>query len=257
MSEPTNTALLADDCKKSQQTITKPFAAQASTANQSPSDQSVERRSISKRLYSVGEEIANAVSHGIGCLLAIAGLVLLCVKAGMNGGGIRYIAAVLMGVPPIIEYLFSTLYHAIAPFRAKRVFRILDHCGIYFLIAGSYGPFALITLADHGGMRLCIIVWIIALIGVIAEVVLKERQPKWLSALIYVAMGWIVIFRLEDLLRLLHPGAFWLLLSGGISYTVGALFYIPKKVPYLHFVFHLFIVAGTVCVTLSALLFVI
>ena len=166
-------------------------------------------------------------------------------------------AALLMGIGLLVEYLFSTLYHAIAPAGAKRVFRVLDHCGIYLLIAGSYAPFALVALADHGGIWLAAVVWGIALVGIVAECFLRERQPKWLTALIYVILGWLVIFKVGTLYQVLPGPAFWLLVAGGISYTVGALFYIPKHVPYLHFVFHLFTLAGSVCITLSALIFVI
>lgn len=209
------------------------------------------------RPYTLGEEIAHSVSHGVGVLLSIAALVLLVVTALSHGGGMRLAAAVIMGVSLILEYLFSTLYHALAPKSAKKIFRVLDHCGIYLLIAGSYAPFSLITLADRGGFWLTVAIWVIAAMGITAEVLLRERQPAWLAALVYVLMGWLVIFHIKDLLLLLPTPAFWLLVSGGISYTVGALFYIPKQIPYLHFVFHLFTLAGSVCITLSALLYVI
>ena len=211
----------------------------------------------SARRYSLGEEIANSVSHGVGALLSIAALVLLIVRAASHGSGVRLAAALLMGIGLIVEYLFSTLYHALAPERAKAVFRVLDHCGIYLLIAGSYAPFAFVALADRGGTALGIAVWAIAAVGIVVECFLRERQPKWLTALIYVILGWLVVFHIGDLYQILPAPAFWLLLAGGLSYTVGALFYIPKKVPYLHFVFHLFTLAGSICITLSALIFVI
>ena len=215
------------------------------------------RCSLHKKLYSLGEEIANSVSHGVGVLLAIAALVLLIVVAVSHGGGVRLAAAIIMGVSLIVEYLFSTLYHALAPERAKAVFRVLDHCGIYLLIAGSYAPFSLVTLADRGGTGLCVAVWAVAVVGIVAECLLRERQPAWLTAVVYVIMGWLVVFHIGDLWELLAPPAFWLLLAGGLSYTVGAVFYAIKKVPYLHFVFHLFTLAGSTCITLSALLFVV
>ncbi len=208
------------------------------------------------RRYSVGEEIANSVSHGVGAALSIAALVLLIVRAASHGGGVRLAAALLMGIGLLVEYLFSTLYHAIAPEGAKRVFRVLDHCGIYLLIAGSYAPFALVALAERGGLVLGAVVWGIAVVGIVLECFLRERQPKWLTALTYVVLGWLVIFRVGDLHDVMPAAGFWLLVAGGVSYTVGALFYIPKKVPYLHFVFHLFTLAGSVCITLSALIFV-
>lgn len=209
------------------------------------------------RQYSTGEEIANSVSHGVGVLLSIAALVLLILRAMDHGGGTRLVAALLMGISLILEFLFSTLYHALVPKRAKSVFRVLDHSAIYLLIAGSNAPFELITLADRGGLQLTFLIWGIAIAGVIAEVLLKERQPHWLSALIYLAMGWFIVFRITDLYELLAPPAFMLLVAGGICYTIGVGFYVAKKVPYLHFIWHLWVLAGAICITLSALLYVV
>lgn len=229
--------------------------AQESAALGGASGSGAPRAPRTKR-YSLGEEIANSVSHGVGVLLAIAALVLMIVVAVSHGGGVRLAAALLMGVALIVEYLLSTLYHALAPEKAKAVFRVLDHCGIYLLIAGSYAPFSLVTLGTRGGAWLCAAVWAIAVAGIVAECLLRERQPAWLTAVVYVLMGWLVVFRVGDLWELLPAPAFWLLVAGGLSYTVGAVFYAVKKVPYLHFVFHLFTLAGSVCITLSALLFV-
>ena len=209
------------------------------------------------RQYSTGEEIANSVSHGVGVLLSIAALVLLILRAMDHGGGTRLVAALLMGISLILEFLFSTLYHALVPKRAKSVFRVLDHSAIYLLIAGSNAPFELITLADRGGLQLTFLIWGIAIAGVIAEVLLKERQPHWLSALIYLAMGWFIVFRIGDLYELLDPAAIMLLVAGGVCYTVGVGFYVAKKVPYLHFIWHLWVLAGAICITLSALLYVV
>lgn len=209
------------------------------------------------RQYSTGEEIANSVSHGVGVLLSIAALVLLILRAMDHEGGTRLVAALLMGISLILEFLFSTLYHALVPKRAKSVFRVLDHSAIYLLIAGSNAPFELITLADRGGLQLTFLIWGIAIAGVIAEVLLKERQPHWLSALIYLAMGWFIVFRITDLYELLPPPAFMLLVAGGICYTIGVGFYVAKKVPYLHFIWHLWVLAGAICITLSALLYVV
>lgn len=207
--------------------------------------------------YSLGEEIGNAVSHGVGALLSIAALVLLCIMAVSHGGEMRLVAAIAMGTTLTLEFLFSTLYHALVPERAKGVLRVFDHCAIYLLIAGSYAPFALITLADEGGPLLLAIECAIALAGIVAEVLLRERQPAWLSVVIYVAMGWGVAFKLPALVAALPTGAFWLLLAGGLCYTVGTAFYLAKRVPWMHLVWHLFVLAGAVCVTLSALLYVV
>jgi hemolysin III len=162
-----------------------------------------------------------------------------------------------MGIPLIVEYLFSTLYHAIQPPRAKAVLRVFDHACIYLLIAGSYAPFALITLADHGGMRLFVTVFFLAVVGAVAEAILQERQPGWITTLFYLVMGWAVVLHITEVYRLLPTAAFWLLLAGGLCYTAGVVFYALTKVRYLHFVFHLFVLAGSVCITLSALLFVV
>jgi hemolysin III len=206
--------------------------------------------------YTTGEEIANAVSHGIGCALAIAALILLTIR-GASHGGAHVAAALFMGIPLVLEYLFSTLYHAVQPKRAKAVLRIFDHALIYVVIAGSYGPFALVTLADAGGLRLFVTLCVIAVIGAAAEAILQERQPGWITTVIYVAMGWAALIHMADLIELLPAPAFRLLVAGGICYSVGVVFYALHKVRYMHFVFHLFVLAGSVCITLAALLFIV
>ncbi len=156
--------------------------------------------------YTVGEEIMNSVTHGVGCLLGIAGLVLLIVFAALRGGGPAHMAAAIVyGVSIILEYLASTLYHAIQPARAKRVFRIIDHSCIYLLIAGSYTPFCLITLANDGGAVLFFAVWAIAIIGIALECFMRERQPHWVSGLVYLLMGWLVVFKLPSSCRCSTP----------------------------------------------------
>lgn len=209
------------------------------------------------RRYSLGEDIGSAISHGVGALLSIAALVLLIVFAAHHGGGLRVLAAVMMGVGLILEFTFSTLYHALTPPKAKQVFRVFDHSAIYLMIVGSYAPFALVTLTDVGGPVLLAIEAVVAAVGIVAEAFLRERQPAWLSVVIYVLMGWLVLWRLPDIWALLPRPGFWLLVAGGISYTVGTAFYLAKRVPWTHFVWHLFVLGGAVCITLSALLFVV
>lgn len=208
--------------------------------------------------YTVGEEIMNSVTHGVGCLLGIAGLVLLIVFAAIRDGGPAHMAAAIVyGVSIILEYLASTLYHAIQPPRAKRVFRIIDHSCIYLLIAGSYTPFCLITLANDGGPQLFFAVWAIAIVGIVFECFMCERQPRWLTGVIYLAMGWLVAFRLPALVALLDPVALALLAIGGVCYTAGVPFYIAKNVRYLHSVFHLWVLAGSIFQFMAVILFVI
>ncbi|WP_304426310.1 hemolysin III family protein [uncultured Adlercreutzia sp.] len=208
------------------------------------------------REYTVGEEIFNAVTHGIGAGLAVAALVLLIVKATFDGGGILLLAGIVYGVALLLEYLMSTLYHAIAIEGAKRVFKVLDHSGIYLLIAGTYTPYCLITLAPVGGLWLAAFVWAVALIGIAFEAFWTFR-PRWISAVLYVALGWSIVMFLPTLFATLPPVGFWLLLAGGLSYTVGAVFYIFKKVKYLHSVFHLFVLAGSCLQFFSVYFFVI
>lgn len=208
--------------------------------------------------YTVGEEIANSVTHGIGVALSIAALVIMIVKAAVGGAHPASLASALVfGISLILEYLASTLYHAIALQGAKRVFRIIDHSCIYVLIAGSYTPFCLVTLADAGGIPLCIAVWAIAAAGILFEAFMRERQPRWVTVAIYLAMGWLVVFRLPQLLELLHPTALVLLALGGVCYTVGTVFYVLKKIRYMHSIFHLWVLAGSVLQFLAVVLFVI
>lgn len=208
--------------------------------------------------YTLGEEIANAVTHGIGAGLAVAALIVMIVKAAVAGAHPASLAsAIIFGIALILEYLASTLYHAIAVPAAKRVFRIIDHSCIYVLIAGTYTPFCLITLGEAGGIPLCIAVWALAVAGILFEVFMRQRQSRWLTAVMYVAMGWLVLFRLPQLIGALHPTALFLLAAGGVCYTIGAVFYVLKKIRYMHTVFHVWVLAGSVLQFLAVVLFVI
>lgn len=208
------------------------------------------------REYSVGEEIFNAVTHGVGAGLAVAALVLLIVKSVADGGGMLLLAGLVFGIALLLEYLMSTLYHAIAIEGAKRVFKVLDHSGIYLLIAGTYTPYCLVTLAPYGGVWLAALVWGVALLGIAFEAFWTFR-PRWISAVLYVALGWSIVVFLPTLFAVMNPVGFWLLAAGGICYTVGAVFYIFKKVKYLHSVFHLFVLAGSCLQFFSVYFFVI
>lgn len=208
------------------------------------------------REYSVGEEIFNAVTHGIGAGLAVAALVLLIVKSVADGAGMLLLAALVYGIALLLEYLMSTLYHAIAIEGAKRVFKVLDHSGIYLLIAGTYTPYCLITLEPYGGIWLAAFVWGVSLLGIAFEAFWTFR-PRWISAVLYVALGWSIVVFLPTLYAVLPPVGFWLLAAGGICYTVGAVFYIFKKVKYLHSVFHLFVLVASCLQFFSVYFFVI
>lgn len=206
--------------------------------------------------YTLGEEIFNAVTHGVGALLAIAAIPLCVVQAVTHGAGLLLVAALIYSITMVVEYLMSTLYHAIAVPAAKRVFKVLDHCGIYLYIAGCYAPYCLVTLINNNGIPLCIFVWVVALAGIVAEAFWVNR-PRWISALLYLMQGWAVVVCIPALWTLLDPVGFWLLVVGGICYTIGAVFYTcTKKKKYMHSVFHLWVLAGSVFQFFSIYLFV-
>ena len=214
-----------------------------------------ERARKNVREYTLGEEIANSITHGIGVLLAIAALPILVVCAVGGGGGVKLAAALVYAITMLVEYLMSTLYHAIAADRAKRVFKVLDHSGIYLFIAGTYTPYCLVTLASSGGVGLAAFVWAVALAGVACEAFWVFR-PRWVSAVLYLLLGWSVVWFLPALIANLAPAGFWLLVAGGLAYTVGCVFYVLKKIPYMHSVFHVFVVAASVLQFLSIALYV-
>jgi len=207
------------------------------------------------RAYSVGEEIANSVIHGIGVVLSIVALTILVVFGAMSGSSAKLASGIVYGLALVLEYTASTLYHSFPWPRAKHVFKVLDHCGIYLLIAGTYTPFCLVTLADEGGMRLFATVWAIAAVGIALESFWTYR-PRWLSALTYLGMGWLVVIAIGPLVANLDPTGVWLLAAGGLAYTVGTVFYVLKRVPYMHAIWHLFVLAGSVLHFLAVVLFV-
>ncbi len=206
--------------------------------------------------YPLGEEIANAITHGLGIAGSIAALVLLTVFAARADDPLRLASGITFGVSLTFLYLASTLYHSLKPAKAKRVFKVLDHAGVYLLIAGSYTPFALVTLRDDAwGWVIFGTVWAIAIVGISTEAFWVDR-PKWLSAAVFLGMGWIVVVAAKPLLAALPAGGLWLLLAGGLAYTLGTIFYVLKRVPYMHAVWHLWVIGGSVCHVLAVLLYV-
>jgi hemolysin III len=199
-----------------------------------------------KRTQSLGEEIANSVSHGVGFLAAVAAAPVLVLSAVRSGGAARITGASVFAATMVLLYLTSTLYHALPRNRAKRVFQVLDHAAIFLMIAGTYTPFTLGVLHGTWGWTLFGLVWGLALAGVVLTAVGGVRFPK-LSTGLYIAMGWLVLIAVKPLwLRVPPWGLFWLL-AGGIAYTGGVAFYAAKRVRYSHFVWHLFVIAGTAC----------
>jgi hemolysin III len=209
-----------------------------------------------KRQYSVGEEIAHSITHGIGAALSVAGLVFLVLKGINSGDPWRLVSGTVYGVSLVLLYTVSTLYHSFPWPRIKKVFQTLDHAAIYVLIAGSYTPFALVTLRGSGGEWMCAILWTIAIAGILSEVLWASR-PRWLSVVVYLGMGWLSVVMIKPMLALLAPQGIWLLVAGGLSYTVGTIAYVSKRVPYLHAVWHLFVFAGSLLHFLAIAIYVI
>jgi len=205
--------------------------------------------------YTLGEEVANSITHGIGVVLSIVALTLLIVFAVRDGGGVKLAAAIIFGATLILEYTNSTLYHAFPWPRVKKVFKILDHSSIYLLIAGTYTPFTLVTFANNGGDWMTAMIWGLAVAGVSIEAFWVFR-PRWLSALIYLIMGWLIIIRAPSLLELMTAPGFILLIAGGACYSLGIIFYVMKKVRYMHSIWHVWVLAGSILHFLCILLYV-
>ncbi|MBS4194427.1 PAQR family membrane homeostasis protein TrhA [Lederbergia citri] len=194
--------------------------------------------------YNWKEELANAITHGIGFLLSIPALVVLIVSAANNGGALQVVSFTIFGVTMLLLYLFSTMLHSFKPSKVKNVFAILDHSAIYLLIAGTYTPLVLISLNGALGWTLFGIVWGLAVAGITLKCFLINKF-RIISTIFYLAMGWLVIIAIKPLYLSLSGAGFALLLTGGILYSVGAIFYIWRNLPYSHAIWHLFVIAGS------------
>ena len=196
--------------------------------------------------YTLGEEIFNSVSHGAGAALSVDGTVLLIVMSAAHGSGLALGCSIVYGVSLIVLYTMSTLYHAITQPKVKEILRIFDHTSIFFLIAGSYTPFCLIALrGNERGLAVVIAVWACAVLGIVLNAIDLKKTEK-LGTVLYVIMGWSIVVAFRDIVQAIPEPAFYLLLSGGISYTAGLIFYAMKNTKYMHGVWHLFVLAGSV-----------
>jgi len=203
------------------------------------------------RPQTLGEEIANSVSHGVGFLAAVATLPVLVLSA-RSAGAAAVVGAAIFGGTMAVLYLTSTLYHATAHNRAKRVFQVLDHAAIYLLIAGTYTPFTLGVLRGAWGWTLFGLIWGLAVIGIFLKSLHGIRYPR-LSTAVYIAMGWLVLVAAKPLWDNVSGwGLFWLV-AGGVAYTAGVGFYAANRMRYAHFVWHLFVLAGTACHVVAVL----
>ncbi len=197
--------------------------------------------------YSVKEEIANTITHAVGMVLGIVGLVLLLIKATNHHADALTITSMsIYGGSIIVLFLASTLYHAIPYQRAKRALKTFDHCAIYLLIAGSYTPFLLVSLRTPLAIGLMIVIWAIALVGIIMKLVFVYRFKK-LSLVTYLMMGWLSLIVIYQLAMNLAWEGLTLLAVGGLIYSLGVIFYVAKRIPYNHAIWHGFVLAGCAC----------
>lgn len=196
------------------------------------------------RLQSSFEERLNAISHGIGALLGIVALILM-IKYNTNKTEYSLFSVIVYGISIILLFTASTLYHAVTNVKYKHFFRILDHINIYFLIAGTYTPITLITLEPSRGWLLFYVVWGIALFGTVLKVFFTGRF-EFFSTLLYLLMGWLIVFDFSNLSDAVGSNGILWLFSGGLAYTVGILFYAIQKIPYNHVIWHMFVLAGAI-----------
>lgn len=197
------------------------------------------------RSQSVGEEVANAVSHGIATAILLAALPMLLTSAAQHSTR-SLVTAWVFAASALFMYVSSTLYHALASNRAKRVFRMLDHSAIYLLIAGTYTPFTLGVLRGPMGWTMFGLIWALAIAGILMKATIGYKHPK-LSAALYLAMGWLALIAIKSLWQLVPPWGLMWLFGGGMAYTIGIKFFMTDYHPYRHFIWHLFVMAGTAC----------
>jgi hemolysin III len=198
-----------------------------------------------KRDQSLGEEIANSISHGVGALGAMAITPIMIVKA-IPEGAAAVVGVSIFGATMILLYLASTLYHAFPHSKTKRVFNIFDHGAIFLLIAGTYTPFTLGVLRGAWGWSLLVVVWVLAVLGVVLKSTAGAKSGK-LSTGLYLAMGWLAVFAIKPFwLHMPVAGLIWLV-AGGLMYSAGVFFFVAERIRYHHFIWHLFVMAGTAC----------
>ncbi len=200
--------------------------------------------------YPPREELANALTHGVGALLSLAAGVTLTTMAIATADPWRIVGAAVFGVALVLLYTASTVYHGAPGGPAKRRLEILDHCMIFVLIAGTYTPFTLVSLRGPWGWGLFAVVWGLAVAGVALKLIFATRFAL-LSTAVYIAMGWLVVVAIEPMTRAVDPATLGWLVAGGVAYTAGTLFYHNRRIPFAHAIWHLFVIAGSVCHALA------
>lgn len=205
--------------------------------------------------YSMGEEIASSVIHGIGILLSIVALIVMLYYASRYGDAWQIAGAVVFGCGLILAYTSSTLYHSFQKAKLKALFRVFDHISIFILIAATYTPLTLVSLRGPWGWSIFGIVWGLALLGVVVECT-SLRRFRLASVLLYLGMGWTIVIAVKPLMAMVQPGGTALLLGGGLVYTIGCIFYACKRIPYNHAIWHLFVIGGSCCHFFAILFYV-
>lgn len=194
----------------------------------------------------LAEEIANSITHGLGTLLSVVGLTLLVTFAAGQNDVWRLVSFSVYGSSLILLFLASTLYHSMRHGPIRRIFKLLDHCAIYLLIAGTYTPFMLVSLRGTTGWVLFAVIWLLALLGIVFKLMFRHRFKK-LSLTTYILMGWLVVVAGQELVESLSMGGMAWLVAGGLTYTLGVVFYLWKTFPFNHAVWHLFVLGGSIC----------
>ena len=206
--------------------------------------------------FSLTEEIWHAITHGIGLALSIAALTIMVAYSSLSGSVLSVIASILFGTTLIILYGSSTLYHAITHHELKKKFQQFDHASIYILIAGSYTHVTLVSLGGVLGYSIFAVVWGVSIVGIYLKFAYPGRFEK-LSLVLYLLLGWLIVIAIKPLFEVMEPGGLWLLLTGGLFYTFGVIFYVWDSLPFNHAIWHLFVMGGSISHFLMVLLYVI
>ncbi|WP_125604766.1 PAQR family membrane homeostasis protein TrhA [Lapidilactobacillus bayanensis] len=200
-------------------------------------------------------EVFSAITHGVGFLLAVAALVLLVVKASATHDVLRIVTFTIYGSCMALLYLFSMLYHSLFFTKARHVFQIFDHSSIFILIAGTYTPYTLVAIGGWHGWTIFGIIWALAIAGILMKI-LFTNAPQFYETILYVLMGWMIILASQPLAKAIGQTGLWLLIAGGIAYTFGALLYSMRGIKYIHVIWHIFVMIGSILMFFSVYLYV-
>ena len=207
------------------------------------------------KYYNVVEEVFNSLTHGLGAVLGAFGLVLMLLSALQHDSRTYVVSAVIYGLSIVFLFLASTLYHAIPNPSAKRVFKTIDHSAIYLLIAGTYTPILLVTFSDTFGVVMMVVIWTLAVAGVIFKIFFSNRFHNF-SLISYLGMGWLALIAAYQLIQQLPWAALGLLAAGGIVFSLGTIFYRAQRIPFNHAIWHLFVLGGCICHFLAVYYFI-